>query len=177
MGDNRLLKRKKLLDAAGLWDFALKSAGARAQSSGEMRAKLKVRAGRDEDVDETMAKLKEYGLLDDKRFAESVATSKLENQGFGKQRALRDLRLRRVAPSLAEEAVQSVYAERDEVTLIEEFIRRKYRNAEREGLFREDKDLASAYRRLRLAGFQTGNVVRVLKRFAGDPGLLDNLEE
>jgi regulatory protein len=171
------VKRRKLLDTAGLWDFALKSAGARAQSSGELRAKLKPRAERPEDVDATMAKLKEYGLLDDKRFAESVAVSKLENQGFGKQRALRDLRLRRVAAGVAEKAVEGVYAEQDESALIEEFIRRKYRKVEREGLFREDKDLASAFRRLRTAGFQTGNIIRVLKRFAADPALLDGLEE
>jgi regulatory protein len=177
MRDNRGLKRKKLLDATGLWEFALKSAGARAQSLGEMRTKLKQRAERVEDVEDTLSKMKEYKLLDDKKFAESFASSRLENQGFGKQRALRDLRQRRVAPAVAEKAVDSIYAERDETALIEEFIRRKYRTADRKVLFQADKDLASAFRRLRLAGFQTGNVIRVLKRFAANPDLLDGFEE
>src|ERR1039458_4969706 len=45
-------------------------------------------------------------------------------------------------------AVQRVYQDVDEEALIEDLIRRKYRLAPREGLFREDKDLAAAYRRL-----------------------------
>jgi len=53
---------------------------------------------------------------------------------------------------------------------------RKYRTTPREGLFQEDKDLASAYRRLLRAGFRTGEIVRVLKKFAANPELLDNFE-
>ena len=53
---------------------------------------------------------------------------------------------------------------------------RKYRLAPREGLFKEDKDLAAAYRRLVRAGFRTGEIVRVLKRFAKNPELLDDFE-
>ncbi len=167
----------KKLDAAKLWDYALKSMGSRAQTSGEIRAKLRLRAERAEDVETTLAKLKEYGMLNDARFAEMFATSRLENRGFGKTRALRDLQQRRVAPGLAAKAVEQVYAETDEVALIEEYIRKKYRSAERETLFQEAKDLASAFRRLRLAGFNSGKIVQVLKRFAKDPELLDGLAE
>jgi SOS response regulatory protein OraA/RecX len=89
---------------------------------------------------------------------------------------LQDLRHRRVAPALAEKTVHAVYENVDESALIEEWIRRKYRTTPREGLFREDKDLASAYRRLLRAGFRTGEIVRVLKRFAKNPELLDSFE-
>lgn len=167
----------KKLDAAKLWDYALKSMGSRAQTSGEIRSKLRLRAERAEDIETTLAKLKEYGMLNDQRFAETFATSRLENRGFGKTRALRDLQQRRVAPGLAAKAVEQVYAETDEVALIEEYIRKKYRSAERETLFQEAKDLASAFRRLRLAGFNSGKIVQVLKRFAKDPELLDGLAE
>jgi regulatory protein len=163
----------KKLDTSKLWDYALKSVGQRAQTAGEIRAKLRARAERAEDVDTTLAKLKEYGMLDDKRFAETFAASRLENQGFGQARALRDLRQRRVAPELAEKAVAQVYAESDEIALIEDYVRRKYRSAARETLFQEDKALASAFRRLRLAGFSSGKIVLVLKRFAKNPDLLD----
>ena len=177
MRDNRGLKRKKLLDATGLWDYALRSAGARAQTSAELRAKLVARAERPEDVEGTLAKLKEYNFIDDRRFAEEYAAARLGNQGFGKQRALRDLRHRRVAPATAERAVEQVYAESNEIDLIEEYVRRKYRKADRETLFQEAKDLASAFRKLRLAGFQTAPIVKVLKRFASNPELLDGIED
>jgi len=81
-----------------------------------------------------------------------------------------------VAPSLAERTVKKVYEEVDEEALIEEWIRRKYRLAQREGLFQEDRELAAAYRRLLRAGFRTGEIVKVLKRFAKNPELLDSFE-
>ena len=170
------MKRKRLLDLSELWDYALKSAGARAQSTGEMRSKLRQRAARAEDVDTTIEKLKEYGFLDDRRYAENLAAARLENDGFGKQRALRDLAQKRIAPAVACDAVDQVYTGQDETALIEAFIRRRYRNADREKLFQQDKDLASAFRRLRMAGFQPGNIVKILKQFAANPDKLDQVD-
>jgi hypothetical protein len=89
---------------------------------------------------------------------------------------LRDLRQHRVAPDLAQRTVSRVYAGKDEPALIEQYIRRKYRSADRDGLFESDKELAAAFRRLMRAGFSAGNAVRVLKRFAANPDLLDELE-
>jgi regulatory protein len=89
---------------------------------------------------------------------------------------IRDLRQRRVAPKTAEQAVAKAYKGADEVRLIEEFIRRKYRGAAPEEFLKDPKRLASAYRRLIYAGFSTGDVIRVLKRFAADPELLDQFE-
>lgn len=169
-------RKPALLDANGLWEFALKALGARACSSGELRQKLRARAERLEDVDTTLARLKEYRYLDDRRFAESFATARLENQRLGKNRVVRDLLRRRVAPALAESTVGKTFEKVDEIALIEEHIRRKYRDSRRDGLFKEEKDLASAYRRLLRAGFGTGNIIRVLKRFAANPELLDAFE-
>ncbi len=165
------------LDSEALWNYALKVLSGRAYSSGELRGKLRRRAEREEDVDAAMARLKDYGYLNDQRFAEGFAQARLSNEGFGKTRVMQDLRHRRVAPALAEKTVQKVYQDVDESALIEDWIRRKYRTADRETLFQEDKDLASAYRRLLRAGFRTGEIVRVLKRFAKNPELLDTLEE
>ena len=164
------------LEPGELWELALKRLAARACSAGELRQKLGARAARAGDVDATIARLKEYGYLDDRRFAESFTAARLENQRLGKARVARDLRRRRVAPALAEAAVRKAYQHVDEMKLIEEFIRRKYRAQPREGLFQDEKDLASAYRKLLRAGFSPGNVIRALKRFAADPELLDGFE-
>jgi SOS response regulatory protein OraA/RecX len=71
--------------------------------------------------------------------------------------------------------VRQVYQDVDEQSLIADWIRRKYRLAEREGLF-QDKDLARAYARLLRAGFRSGEIVTALKRFAKNPELLDSFE-
>jgi regulatory protein len=148
--------KRKRLDADGLWQYALKAIGGRAQSTGELREKLRLRA--------------------DKRFAEGFAAARLSNDKLGSTRVIQDLRRRRVAPALAESTVQKTYEDVDEVALIEDWIRRKYRMTQREGLFSEEKDLASAYRRLVRAGFRSGEIIRVLKRFAKNPDLLDGFE-
>lgn len=168
--------KPRRLDKEALWAYALKALAGRAHSIGELREKLRRRAERAADVDETLARLKDLGYLDDRRFAESFAASRLSNEKFGKTRVIQDLRQRRVAPSLAEGAVRKVYSEVDEQALIDDWIRRKYRSAGRDSLFQEDKDLAAAYRRLLRAGFRSGEIVRALKKFAKNPELLDSFE-
>ncbi|HYW44821.1 MAG TPA: RecX family transcriptional regulator [Bryobacteraceae bacterium] len=168
-------KVRRLPDDA-LWSYALKILAGRAHSTGELREKLRRRAERAGDVDGILARLKDHGYLDDRRYAEAYAASRLSNEKLGRGRVIRDLRRHRVAPSLAEQTVHKVYQAVDEAALIEEWVRKKYRLAAREGLFQDQKDVASAYRRLLHAGFQTGEIVRVLKRFARDPDLLDSFE-
>jgi regulatory protein len=169
-------RKPRLLDADALWSYALKALGARAHSTGELREKLRRRAERAEDIDSVLGRLKNDGYLDDRRFAEGYAEARLSGDRFGRGRVLHDLRQRRVAPALAEQTVQHVYENVDEQKLIDEWVRRKYRTAPRDGLFQDEKDLAAAYRRLVRAGFRTGEILRALKRFARNPDLLDGFE-
>ncbi len=169
-------RKQRRLDATALWGYALKVLAGRAHSTGELREKLRRRAEKAGDVDDILARLKDHGYLDDRRFAESFAGARLSNDKLGRGRVIQDLRQRRVAPSLAEQTVKKVYQDVDEAALIEEWIRRKYRLSPREGLFQEDKDVASACRRLQRAGFRIGEIIKVLKRFARNPELLDNWE-
>jgi len=164
------------LDREKLLNVALRALGSRAHSSGELREKLRRRAQNNADVDAVLAKLKEAGYLNDRRFAENYAAARLEGQGLGKLRVLRDLRQRRVAPKLAEQAAEAAYVGTDEALLIEDFLRRKYRGKKLNEFLSEEKNLAAAFRRLRYAGFSAGQSIRVLKRFANQPEVLDALE-
>jgi regulatory protein len=168
--------KARRLPADALWSYALKVLAGRAHSIGELREKLRRRAERADDIDDILARLKDHGYLDDKRYAEGFAAARLANQKLGRTRVIQDLRQHRVAPAVAESTVRKVYQDVDEEALIEEWVRRKYRLAPRDGLFQEDKDMAAAYRRLLRAGFRTGEIVRVLKRFARNPELLDSWE-
>jgi regulatory protein len=164
------------LDTGGLWEFALKTLGARACSAGELRRKLRERAGRIEDVEATLVRLKEYRYLDDRRYAEAFAAARLENQRLGRSRVVRELIRRQVAPALAEAATGKTYLNVEETALIEEYIRRGYRDKNRVSPFRDERDLASAYRRLLRAGFSPGNIIRTLRRFTSNPDLIDGFE-
>ncbi|MSV27362.1 MAG: hypothetical protein EXQ52_01245 [Bryobacterales bacterium] len=164
------------LNAAGLFEYAVRVLGGRAHSSGELRRKITLKAETAADIDPVIARLKDLGYLDDKRFAESFAAARKENQGFGQTRVIRDLRQRRVAPTVAGRAVERVYSEADEAAMIDAYIRRKYRKAASDVLFQAPKDLASAYRRLINAGFDSTKAIRALKKFAANPDLLDQFE-
>jgi regulatory protein len=165
------------LDRAKLMNVALRALGGRAHSSGELREKLRRRAQSQEDLDAVMQSLKESGYLNDRGFAENYAAARLQNQGLGKMRVLRDLRQRRVAPKLAEEVAEKTYEQTNESELIEEFLRRKFRGKDLKTFLSEEKNLAGAFRRLRYAGFSAGQSIRVLKRFANQAENLDALEE
>ena len=172
-----MARAAKPLKLEGLLIYAARSLGSRAQTISEVREKLKRRAERPEDVDEVLTRLKQGGYLNDQRFAESFTTWRRENDGFGKGRVMRDLMNRRVAPGLAKETVEKAYQEVDEIAMIEKFLERKFRGKDLGTLLAEEKYLASAFRRLRGAGFSSGNSIRVLKRYAAEAERLEEMED
>ena len=158
--------KPKKLDADGLWQYALRVLGQRAHSVAELRQKLSRRANSAADLENAMAKVREYELTNDKKFSEAFVSSRLQNQGFGRFRILRELRAKRVAPTVAERAVEDAFASTDELALIHRFLDRKYRGKNLAEMLKEEKNLASAYRRLRTAGFSSSGSFSVLKRYA-----------
>ena len=161
--------KRKLLKAEGLWDYALKVLSRRAHSSSELRYKLLRRAESAAFVQATMDKLREYGLTDDAKFSESFAQSRLQNQGFGRQRVLRDLRSKRVPGEIAKSAVEKTFGGLVESDLIQQFLERKYRGKDLSAFLKVEKNLAGAYRRLRMAGFSSAGSISILKRYADRP--------
>lgn len=160
----RTIPKKK--DAAELWNYALAALGRRALSAGEIRQRLQEKAADAADVDPTMAKLTEYGYLNDERFAESYAGARQSNQGLGRIRVLRDLRTRRVSAQTAEQAVEKVFGDKDELQLVQDYVERKFRNKNLREYLADPNHLASAYRKLRYAGFGSAVCIRVLKRYS-----------
>jgi regulatory protein len=173
----RIRKPPSLLDASALWDFALKTLGGRALSASELRQKLRSRAASPADVEQVILKLKEYGYINDAQFAEMYATARRDTQGLGKSRVLNDLRRRRVEPAVAEKAVTTAYEGVDETSAIEQYLARKYRSKNLRNFLQEQKNLASAFRRLRYAGFSAGASIRVLKRYAAQAEELEGMDE
>lgn len=170
-------RKAKLLNAEELFDYAAASLGRRAHSLGELRDKLRRRCTAAGDIDGVLHRLKEYGYLNDKNFAENYAARRLENEGHGKMRVLRDLSQRRIAPKVAEQAVEKAFAETDEVELIENFLARKFRAKHLPTFLAVEKNLASAFRRLRYAGFSSGKSLLVLKRYSQRADELEDQDE
>lgn len=167
----------KPLDIEGLMDYAAKALSVRGYTVSELKTRLKKRAARQEDVEAVLGRLKEAGMVNDRRFAGSFAEWRRENQGMGKSRVMRDLMARRVAPAVAKEAVEKAFQGVDETAMIEAFLKRKYRGKDLGALLKDQKHLASAFRKLRGGGFSAGNSIRVLKRYAAEAAQLEEIDE
>jgi regulatory protein len=169
-------RKPRLLEGEALLEYALKAVAARALSVGELRQKLLRRATSEQEAERVVRRLRELGCLDDRRLAEHYAVLRRENEGVGRIRVVHELRRRRVATAVAEQAAAKAYQGTDETRLIEDFLRRKYRKTPLEDVLAEPKGVASVYRRLRAAGFTAAGVMGVLRRLARNPDLLDPLE-
>jgi len=99
------------------------------RSVAELRERLSQgkNAATSEVVDTVIARLQEYGYLDDERFAFSYASLKVKQRPLGRRRLERDLKLKKVQKSVAEEALELVYAETPEAQLIEQAIEKRIR--------------------------------------------------
>ncbi|HMF79086.1 MAG TPA: regulatory protein RecX [Bryobacteraceae bacterium] len=157
-------KSPKLPENA-LWEYALRVLGHRAHSAAQLRQKLSRRADSPATLSAVMEKLREYSFIDDQKFSDVFAASRLQNNGFGRLRVLQDLRARQVASTVAEEAVSKAFAGVEEHELIQQFLDRKYRSIDLKTFLQEEKNLASAYRRLRIAGFSSQGSLGALRRY------------
>jgi regulatory protein len=172
-----MLGKPKRLGKQDLLAYSLKLLSARALSEAEVRTRLRRRAAVEADADEVIVRLKELRLLNDQRFAEGFAAARLSSQGFGKLRVMSDLAGRRVPRDVARKAVEGAFQHTDEKALIEQYLERKYRGRNLPALLQEEKHLASAYRRLRAAGFSSRASVDVLKKFSRQAELFEDASE
>jgi len=78
-------------------------------------------------VEEVIARLREYGYLDDERFAFGYASLKVRQRPIGRARLERDLKIKKVSQEVADEALNLVYAETSEEELIDRAIEKRLR--------------------------------------------------
>ena len=107
---------------------AIKLLTIKARSVAELRERL-LQGGNTTDaiVDVVIARLQEYGYLNDERFAFSYASLRVKQRPLGRRRLERDLKLKKVENSVAEEALTLVYAETPEEQLIDLAIEKRIR--------------------------------------------------
>ena len=107
---------------------AAKLLAAKPRSIAELRERLLERQGvTDQLVEEVIARLKEYGYLDDERYALSYASLKVKQRPIGRRRLQQDLKMKQVPGAVADEALDSVYAETPEEELIDLAIEKRVR--------------------------------------------------
>jgi regulatory protein len=156
---------RKLSGEEALYSAALRALARRAHSSFEMRTYLETRSQEPQPARRVLARLKQEKLIDDARYALDFARRHALSRRQGPHRIARELRRRGVPDRHIEAAVDQIFAELDQATLLRKVIERRMRHAT--GLL-DPRRLASLYRTLLRAGFDSGLIRRELR--AAQPG-------
>jgi regulatory protein len=165
------------LDEAQLHEYAVASLGRRMRSVADLRrlmqAKVEPGEAGEAKIAAVIARLKEYGFLDDTAFAENYTQLRQQNEKFGARRVRQELSRKGIAQQTISETVEAKYAEISEEDLARQHLERK-RKPENE------KETARVMRRLVTAGFSVGVIYKILRQWdVPDETLtaLDSIEE
>ena len=107
---------------------AVKLLAAKPRSVAELRERLLRGKNTNEEIVETViSRLREYGYLNDERFAFGYASYKVKQRPVGRRRLERDLKLKKVENAVANEALEMVFAAMPEEQLIDQAITKRLR--------------------------------------------------
>lgn len=110
------------------FERAVKLLAAKPRSVAELRERLLRGKNASEEVVETViSRLCEYGYLNDEHYAFCYASYKVKQKPIGRRRLERDLKLKKIENSVANEALEMVYAETPEEQLIDDAIAKRLR--------------------------------------------------
>jgi regulatory protein len=113
---------------ARIFQRAAKLLAAKQRSVEELRERLlETRGATTAIIDEVIARLREYGYLDDAKFAQSYASLRLRERPIGRRRLERDLSLKKVDKETSNAALDEVFESTPETELIERAIAKRIR--------------------------------------------------
>ncbi len=147
---------------------ALNMLAARSCSEGQLRDRLKAKGWAEPGlVEDCIKRLKELGYVNDDSFARSYASYRVGSKPLGRARLSRELAARKVSRNSIDGALDLVFGEVAEETLIERAIERRIRSHGR------PSDRAAAKRmfnHLARLGFEYDLIVRKLSGLRANTG-------
>jgi regulatory protein len=129
-------------------------------SVSQVRQRLARRGYADDDVEVAIARLLEERALDDRRVASAIAHTETRVRGRGRLRVKRQIEAAGISASLAQDAVEQVFAEIDGDALLTAALERRLRG--RDGIA-DDREFQRLYRYLVTQGFDSDRVIALLR--------------
>ena len=175
MAFGRAKKKPEPLNEAALYEYAAAALGRRMRTVAELTRLMRNRVEQGESgqakIDAVVARLKEYGYLNDADYAANYAKLRQENAKLGKRRVQQDLTVKGVHSEVIAATLDAAYEGVNE----EELARR---HLERKGVKKpaNEKEAARVMRMLVRAGFSTGVIFSILKKWDVPEGALAGLE-
>lgn len=171
----RAKKKPEPLTEAALYEYAVNALGRRMRTVAELTRLMRQRVEHGETgqakISDVIARLKDHGYLNDADYAANYARLRQENASFGKRRVRQDLTVKGVNSELIDTTLDAAYENINEEALAR-------RHLERKGVKQptNDKEAARVMRMLIRAGFSTGVIYAILKRWNISEDALSALE-
>ena len=140
---------------------ALKMLARRELSEAQVRQRLVRRGHPPDDIDETIARLREERAIDDARVAESIARTQTSLKKRGKLRVRQQIESAGIAGATAKRAVDDVFAGIDDAALLEASLLKRLRGRQR---IADDREFQRLYRYLIGQGFDPDRVLAILRK-------------
>jgi regulatory protein len=175
-GPRKPRKPAEPLTESALHAYALDALGRRMRTVADLKRLMRRRVGPGEDgeakIDRVVARLKEYELLNDARYAQEFTRLRQTNQKLGKRRVRAELTQHGVHGDLITTTLDASYADIKEEDLAFQHLQKKRAQAPK-----NDKEMNRLVGRLARAGFSTGAIFKALRRLKSDDALLASLEK
>lgn len=152
--------RKNKAALPGPFAAALRMLARRAYSVAELRRTLQKKFGATEEVREAVARLRELGYLNDRKFAEHYASSLVENRSFGRFRIRRELKAKLVDYRHIDPALEQAFQDTDERELLARTLEKKLRTLR---LPLTASKLASLCQSLMRRGFRASDIIKAVR--------------
>ena len=164
-------RSKKICDEDSLYEYAVGALGRRMRTVAELKRLMRQRkiAGDEEKIiDAVIARLKDQRYLNDTQYATMYSSIRRDSDKLGRQRVITDLKLKGIHPDVIDKAMASVYDGVNEEHLARQFLSRKRLKKPS-----SEKETARIFRTLARAGFRSGTIFKILKKWQVSDELLD----
>src|SRR5271168_5009347 len=169
--------KRKFYSEEELYEYAVGALARRMRTVAELKRLLRMRV---EDAESEYAKtlvelivrrLKDRGYLNDSQYAAYFSSLRRDNQKFGRQRVVTDLKIKGVHGDVIDQAVDAAFEGVSEEKQAREYLRKK-----RLVKPKDQKQAARIFRQLARGGFGPKTIFTILKRWNVDEETLSELE-
>jgi len=169
--------KKKFYSEDELYEYAVGALARRMRTVAELKRLFRVRVEDAEAeygktlIELVIRRLKDRGYLNDSQYAAYFSSLRRDNQKFGRQLIVTDLKVKGVHGDVIDKAVDAAFEGVSEEKQAREYLRRK-----RMVKPKDQKETARIFRQLARGGFGTKTIFNILKKWDVDEETLSELE-
>jgi len=169
--------KKKFYSEEELYEYAVAALARRMRTVAELKRLFRSRIEDAESeygrtlIELVIRRLKDRGYLNDSQYAAYFSSLRRDNQKFGRQRVVTDLKIKGVHGDVIDKAVDAAFEGVSEEKQAREYLRKK-----RLVKPKDQREAARIFRQLARGGFGTRTIFSILKKWDVDEETLTALE-